>query len=265
VDYAEAVQYQKDGIPQVAMEKFAGFVRSHPDDKRVPQALARHLIAAKAANVTEGLSRYYRYQSERAVKPYVKQHAHFLSLEALLQENKPAEALRGFEVIISKPPTYRDSVMAVIGAMRIHMKYGDHYDLPTRYPENIMPSHRAMAERMMELSASIHRRSRDNTDESLNDALVPTEYKLYQNYPNPFNPATEIRYDLSEAVQVQLKIFNVLGQHVVTLVDQVANAGAFRVYWDGKNANGIDVATGMYIYQLKAGNFNDAKKMVMLR
>ena len=94
---------------------------------------------------------------------------------------------------------------------------------------------------------------------------VPKEYKLYQNYPNPFNPSTEIKFDLPEAVPVKLIVYNVLGQHVVTLVDEVRNAGRITIPWDGKNANGLDVATGMYIYQIKAGSFVDAKKMLLLK
>jgi hypothetical protein len=128
-----------------------------------------------------------------------------------------------------------------------------------------MATRRGMAKRMLELTRSVHRRSRDQLDDQPAATVVPTSYKLYQNYPNPFNPSTEIRFDIPEAIPVQLKIYNILGQHVATLVDHVANAGAFRIYWDGKNASGVDVASGMYLYRLKAGNFVDAKKMVLMR
>ncbi len=94
---------------------------------------------------------------------------------------------------------------------------------------------------------------------------LPKSYVLYQNYPNPFNPSTEIRFDLPEAVRVELKVFNILGQEVVTLVDDVRAAGAYRILWDGKNAGGLSVASGVYVYQLKTGNFQDAKKMVLIR
>jgi len=90
--------------------------------------------------------------------------------------------------------------------------------------------------------------------------ILPTKYALYQNYPNPFNPTTEIRFDLPEAARVELKIFNTLGQLVTTLVDEARPAGAYRISWDGH-----DVAAGMYIYQLKAGTFTDAKKMVLIK
>ena len=94
---------------------------------------------------------------------------------------------------------------------------------------------------------------------------LPTKYNLYQNYPNPFNPTTEIRFDLPENAPVELKIFNTLGQHVMTLINEVRQAGSYTVKWDGKNADGLPVSTGMYIYQLKASNFTDTKKMLMMK
>ncbi len=70
---------------------------------------------------------------------------------------------------------------------------------------------------------------------------------------------------MPEAIRVELKIFNILGQEVATLVDDVRSAGAYQILWDGKNAGGLSVASGVYVYQIKAGGFTDAKKMVLLR
>jgi len=96
-------------------------------------------------------------------------------------------------------------------------------------------------------------------------SVIPSTYRLYQNYPNPFNPNTEIQFDLPEMVKVQIKIFNTLGQEVTTLVDEVRPAGAYRILWDSKSASGVTVASGVYVYQIKAGNFVDSKKMVLIR
>jgi hypothetical protein len=94
---------------------------------------------------------------------------------------------------------------------------------------------------------------------------VPAAFALHQNYPNPFNPNTTIRYDLPQAVRVQIKIFNTLGQEITTLIDAVRPAGAYRVIWDSKNASGVQVASGVYVYQINAGSFVDSKKMVLIR
>jgi hypothetical protein len=94
---------------------------------------------------------------------------------------------------------------------------------------------------------------------------TPTEYALYQNYPNPFNPSTQIRYDLPEDVRVQINVYNTLGQLVVQLRDEAQEAGRYTIFWDGKDVAGLEAATGMYIYQIRAGSFVDAKKMLLLK
>ena len=95
--------------------------------------------------------------------------------------------------------------------------------------------------------------------------LIPTKYSLYQNYPNPFNPNTEIKFDLPENIHVELAIYNTLGQKVTTLINEERAAGAYRIIWDSKNAGGMNVASGVYIYQIKAGNFIQSRKMILIR
>lgn len=95
--------------------------------------------------------------------------------------------------------------------------------------------------------------------------VLPTEYKLYQNYPNPFNPTTQIEFDLPDVSDISIRIFNTLGQEVATIIKGSFNAGHYVVTWNGKSNAGIDVATGLYIYQLKAGSFLDTKKMILMR
>ena len=94
---------------------------------------------------------------------------------------------------------------------------------------------------------------------------VPIAYALHQNYPNPFNPSTEIHFDLARAGRVELKVFNVLGQEVATLVDDFRSAGLYHVNWDGRNAAGESVGTGMYVYRIRSGDFTATKKMMLLR
>jgi hypothetical protein len=84
----------------------------------------------------------------------------------------------------------------------------------------------------------------------------PTEFSLSQNYPNPFNPTTTIKYALKQRVQVSLKIYDLLGQHVRTLVNDEENAGFKEVVWDGKNDFGQAVASGVYLYRMVANSPN---------
>ncbi len=93
----------------------------------------------------------------------------------------------------------------------------------------------------------------------------PTAYSLQQNYPNPFNPATTIEYAVPAAGHVMLEVYNILGQRVATLVNDVQDAGFYQVLWDGRDENHNTVATGLYVYRVTAGAFSSVKKMLLLK
>jgi hypothetical protein len=97
------------------------------------------------------------------------------------------------------------------------------------------------------------------------NAGIPVTYGLDQNYPNPFNPSTTINFALPKSDIVSLKVYDVLGREVRTLVNERLNAGYQQVAWDGRNAFGAQVASGMYIYRITAGEFTSSKKMMMLK
>jgi len=94
---------------------------------------------------------------------------------------------------------------------------------------------------------------------------TPLTYQLKQNFPNPFNPETRIYFEIPQAHDVTIAIYNMLGQKIRTLVKEKFNAGSHVVNWDGKNDRGLQVPTGMYIYRIMAGDFVAAKKMVMIK
>jgi len=93
----------------------------------------------------------------------------------------------------------------------------------------------------------------------------PTSYALQQNYPNPFNPTTTIEYELPVTGQVEMSIYTILGEKVVTLVNEVEKAGFYRVQWNGRDMNAHSVASGVYFYRVHAGQFTSVKKMLMLK
>ncbi len=95
--------------------------------------------------------------------------------------------------------------------------------------------------------------------------VIPTEYGLDQNYPNPFNPVTTIRFALPQSGNVTLKIFNLSGQLVRTLVSSEFAAGQHQIVWNGRNDNGEKVASGMYLYRITAGSFVQTKKMMLMK
>ncbi|NIV92987.1 T9SS type A sorting domain-containing protein [candidate division KSB1 bacterium] len=94
---------------------------------------------------------------------------------------------------------------------------------------------------------------------------VPEEFALHQNYPNPFNPATNIAYDVPKSTDVTLKIYNMMGQEVKTLVDENQPAGQYTVQWDATNNFGTKVSSGLYVYVIKAGDFVKSNRMTLLK
>ncbi|HSD62982.1 MAG TPA: T9SS type A sorting domain-containing protein, partial [Ignavibacteriaceae bacterium] len=93
-----------------------------------------------------------------------------------------------------------------------------------------------------------------------NETLNQYSYKLEQNYPNPFNPTTRITYSIPERNNVTLKVYNMLGQEVTTLVNTTKDAGQYEVNFDAAK-----LASGLYIYKLQAGNFTESRKMMLLK
>lgn len=94
---------------------------------------------------------------------------------------------------------------------------------------------------------------------------LPTSYGMSQNTPNPFNPTTNINYALPEAGQVRISVFNILGQNIKDLVDDYMEPGVHQVVWDGKDASGSSVASGVYFYKISAKDYSETKKMVLLK
>lgn len=92
------------------------------------------------------------------------------------------------------------------------------------------------------------------------EKAIPTEFVLHQNYPNPFNPTTKISYSLPKTSLVQLKIFNLLGQEIRTIVNEEKSAGNYEVNFDAS-----ELPSGVYIYKMQAGSFVETKKMILIK
>lgn len=99
-----------------------------------------------------------------------------------------------------------------------------------------------------------------NKESSLVQTDLPTEYSLYSNYPNPFNPTTTIKYDLPSDGLVQIKVFDILGNELATIVNEQKVAGRYEI-----NFNASSLASGVYLYKLQAGGFVSSKKMILLK
>ena len=100
---------------------------------------------------------------------------------------------------------------------------------------------------------------------SLSPDLIPLIFALHQNYSNPFNPITSLRYDLPEQTQVILTIYDLMGREVTQLVNTTQEAGYKSVHWNATDMRGKPVSAGVYLYQIRSGEFVQTKKMVLLK
>jgi hypothetical protein len=98
-----------------------------------------------------------------------------------------------------------------------------------------------------------------------NGGIIPEVYALGHNYPNPFNPITRIPYQLPEDTQVRISVYNLLGQEVVTLVNEFQLAAYHTAVWNGRDASGREVPSGVYIYRMETPSFHKTQKLVLLK
>jgi hypothetical protein len=103
------------------------------------------------------------------------------------------------------------------------------------------------------------------TNVAVESRSEPFSFRLAQNYPNPFNPNTLIRFSLPQSGPVELAVYNVAGQRVVTLVDGIRHAGSHGVLWNGRDDAGDAMASGVYLYRLQAAASVQVKSLVLLR
>ena len=100
---------------------------------------------------------------------------------------------------------------------------------------------------------------------SVDNNTIPEVFALYNNYPNPFNPTTNIRYDIPEASDVRIDIYDLVGKKVKTLVSKQHQPGRYKIQWNATNEFGSAVATGMYIYKIQAKDFVSVKKLLLMK
>ena len=102
------------------------------------------------------------------------------------------------------------------------------------------------------------------TDVKFDNSSIPNDFKIYQNYPNPFNPSTTIKYSIPHQSKVILKIYDVLGNEIETLVNEEKFAGNYEVEFNPVSSN-LNLASGIYFYQLKVGEYVHTMKMILLK
>ncbi|HSP86873.1 MAG TPA: T9SS type A sorting domain-containing protein, partial [Ignavibacteriaceae bacterium] len=99
-----------------------------------------------------------------------------------------------------------------------------------------------------------------NYSNEIEVTVIPDKYELLQNYPNPFNPSTEIIFSIPKEEELTLKVFDLLGHEVKTLVKGIYKPGSYKILFDGS-----DLSSGLYFYELKTSGFHSVRKMVLIK
>jgi hypothetical protein len=259
--WREVKDVAKSGSKAVALDATMKFINDHSESELIPAALISMATLSNNEGKYLGISDHLLKLANDLPRNSDRVIAKRLGYRTKANEGKPAEALAGLESMMDASDSPQDSIRALVDAMGV-CYFNKHANLHPNHSNIAVADRHAFTRRIVELAKLV---GNPELLKAGRGTILPTKYVLYQNYPNPFNPTTEIKFDLPEAVKVELKIYNVLGQEVTTLLNEVRPAGAYRVIWDSKSSNGASVASGVYVYQLKAGNFTSARKMVLMR
>jgi len=217
----------------------------------------------------------YRIAGLRTGKYYVRTYALLGIMDLVLREEMIEKAIASAEAESMLPPLPMDawyqnvSIDPVSDYDLVQILFG----YSSVYGSHIMPFNSTIPGNATAISVMSPNETSD-IDFSLNDFLQsevtiidpnPTEYTLHQNYPNPFNPQTTIQYRLLKGTKVELRIFDLMGKEVATLVNGEQQSGSYEVIWTGCDNQGSSVASGIYLYRLEAGDYQATKRLVLIR
>ncbi len=105
----------------------------------------------------------------------------------------------------------------------------------------------------------------NGTPLGLNEIIFPEEFKISQNFPNPFNASTKIKIEIPSQSKVKISVFNILGQKVITLLNETKDAGFYTIEWNGNNQNQAKVSSGVYFAKVEVGKKSEILKMLLLK
>ena len=151
-------------------------------------------------------------------------------------------------------------------ALSIHFGYGNATvidSLEIRWPSGIVDVYTGVT--INSFYNAVEGMSLDPVGVESISNTIPGDFNLYQNYPNPFNPSTNIKFDVKQRGLVTIKIYDMLGKEVTTLVNEILEPGNKVVTWEGVDGNGLNVSSGVYFYKMVSGNYVSSRKMVLVK
>lgn len=206
--------------------------------------------------------------AERCSDPGMRSKAEGLARLSWGMEGRYDEALGAYGQVVKKGG--KDALAARIQMAALYLHYlrdrGKAVDLLEEVVSQVSAeSPEALAAEMLLMDAQAMPGLKPGSSEQRGQKISPLEVALSPNYPNPFNPTTTLSFTLPEARHVRLLIYNVLGQQVRVLVEGMQKEGMHRVVWDGQDAQGMAVGSGLYFARLEAEGSVRSRKLLLLR
>jgi parallel beta-helix repeat protein len=260
--YAEAEEYFLTGDLTNALQIYESILNSNSTEEDKYFAYERkYSIGKLTGQSTEYFNQLSNTFSTLASNTQDTLDAKILNQLSTLSkvgEQEYETAIGEFDVVIQQNPNTEEAVYAEIDALTtaLLIEEADSTLQKGRLGKYLVKTTGDYNQRVDE----ILRKHFGGKSKETEEELLPTEYTLYQNYPNPFNPVTTIKYDLPNASDVSLFIYDILGRKVKVLVNTGQQAGRYEVQFNASN-----LASGVYIYQLVADKYINSKKMILLK
>jgi len=180
-----------------------------------------------------------------------------LSIKCLVQQKNYIAAIDAYEDVIANSTDSAEINAAEISVIELYVLVGsmegDAHSFTGRYAQ-LKPTG------LRDAMRKIRQKMGHNVSQNISEGNIPNQFNLSQNYPNPFNPLTKINYSIPKGTNVSIRIYDILGRLVRTLVNEFREAGTYNINFDGSN-----LSSGVYFYRIEAGDFVESKKMVLIK
>jgi len=260
--YNLALTYESEGEFNNAETEYRSLINTYPQSALSKSALNTLLnIERYSDNDFQDLKSFYQ---TNLISDSLE--ASYLSNYCNIQLSNFNESLGYYENIISNPPSVQDSLCAIVDFINLNQymeENGTKSEYKAMFKKYLPKNIKQINEFKNKIFADL---TRENLSFENNTNDLPTmPVELYANYPNPFNPSTTISYSLPEASHVSLRIYNIKGQLVKTLVNGSREKGVSKEVWNGDNDDKKSVTSGIYLYKLQINNETYTRKMMLIK
>lgn len=254
-----------------AIEAFQYVLTNFPDCRESNYALVHLIHCYREAGYRAEIVPYLESLALNCAQLELRSLALFMSISQLCMDSEYHQALNRCQMLLAeecneemeKSLRLRVGIIYRYGLNDNEAAIAAFQDFIARYPDDLLSS---LAEVELEILGLLQGPKGDpEVAVAKSQASLPKTFALYQNYPNPFNTQTCIQYDLPRDAQVSLKIYNVLGQRVKTLANDLHRASRYKIVWNGRNSQGNEVSSAIYFVRFEAGKYAITRKMVLLR